>query len=318
MPSLVSVIIPAYNCASFVAEAVQSALDQDYEPKEIIVVNDGSSDGTLAVLRGFRDSIRLIDQKNSGPPVARNAGLVAARGDYIAFLDADDVWMRSKLTTQVAYLDSHPEVGTVFTAWFEWRPDPDGSFRRPKIVDPPVHALSVDAKHSGWLYNRLLFECDLLTTTVMLRASVVRIIGNFDITMFNGDDYDYWIRASRVAQISKLKCVGALYRILPTSVSRKLRAPNFEYEVIRKALSRWGPVGPDGTETDAGAINRRLAELAIRHGYAHLHDGDVRLGLAVFLDTLRRNPANPKLWIYAARAIIKASVRLTGARKVSK
>lgn len=304
--------MPAYNCAGFVAEAVQSALDQDYTAKEIIVVNDGSSDGTLAILQGFGDAIRLIDQKNGGPPLARNVGLRAARGKYIAFLDADDVWMKRKLSAQVAHLEAQPEVGTVFTAWHEWRPETDGSFRRPEFFDASTQDLGVDSKNSGWLYNRLLFDCELLTTTVMLRASVVQAIGEFDVTMFNGDDYDYWIRASRIAQISKLKCVGALYRILPSSVSRKPRETNFEYEVIRKALSRWGLVGPDGAVADASRMDRRLEQLMMDHGAAHYHGGDPRLALATFREILWLHPARPKVWAYAICSLFKMLGRSTG------
>lgn len=314
MPKVVSVIIPVYNCARFVAEAVQSALNQDYDAKEIIVVNDGSTDDTIDVLRSFGDKIRLIDQKNGGPPKARNAGLRAARGEYIAFLDADDIWSPGKLTAQSDHLDSHPEVGTVFSTWQEWRPDPDGAFRRPEYFDVTMHDDAVDNSCSGWLYNRLLFDCELLTTTVMLRASTVQAIGEFDVSMFNGDDYDYWIRASRIAPISKLKSIGALYRILPNSVARTPRETNFEYEVIRKAVSRWGLIGPDGTVTDPVKMDQRFERLTLSHGYAHLQNGDPRLALGAFRELLRRHPAKVSLWLNALRASIKMLVSRTGRR----
>lgn len=95
MAPLASVVIPAYNCADYVAEAVQSVLDQAYPEREIIVVNDGSTDGTLEALHGFGNAIRVVDQENTGPAGARNAGLRAATGDYVALLDADDLWFRA-------------------------------------------------------------------------------------------------------------------------------------------------------------------------------------------------------------------------------
>lgn len=305
MQPLVSVLIPAYNCAGFVAEAVQSALGQSYEAKEIIVVNDGSTDGTLAVLRGFGDAIRIVDQKNGGPPLARNAGLRIARGEYIAFLDADDVWARGKLAAQVFHLEARPEVGAVFTGWQVWRPAPGGGFARPEHFDDAIARAEVDTQYSGWIYNRLLFECEMLTTTVMLRASVVRAVGEFDVTLFNGDDYDYWLRASRIAQINKLRFVGALYRVLPSSVSRRPHAMNSEYEVVRRAVSRWGLVGPNGTVTDAQAIARRLEELTVSHAYAHLQHGDPHIAFAAYRDVLSRHPARMTLWIRAMRALIR-------------
>ena len=305
MPALVSVVIPAYNCAAYVAEAVQSALDQDYPEKEVVVVNDGSTDNTLAVLREFGQAIRIVDQKNAGPPVARNNGLAAASGEYVAFLDADDVWLQGKVAAQVAHLESEPDVGTVFTAWYVWAADADGRYRRPTLPNGPRAGVKADPASSGWLYNRLLFDCELLTTTVMLRAAVIRDIGGFDTTMFNGDDYDFWLRASRVAKISKLDCIGALYRTVQGSVSRKARVTNHEYEVVRKSIARWGLTGPDGTRTDERAMQARLDDLVFRHGYTHLKLGDPGIAFAAFKDVLARQPWRAKLWLQMAQAGFK-------------
>ena len=289
------------------AEARESVLHQGYPEKEVIVINDGSTDGTLDVLRGFGDAIRVIDQKNSGPPAARNAGLRAVRGEYIAFLDADDVWVPGKLARQIEHLDSRPEVGAVFTEWKVWEPDADGAFRRPAWFAGGMADAEIDLALSGWLYNKLLFECEMLTSSVMLRVSVVRAVGEFDLGMFNGDDYDYWLRVSRVTRISKLRCAGVLYRVLPDSVSRKARVTNYEYEVIRSALARWGRVGPDGTETGARQMQDRLDRLAHQHGYAHLLHGDPQIALDTFRELLARHPLRPQLWLQFARALIKTS-----------
>ncbi len=312
MSSLVTVIIPVYNCAAYIAEAVDSALSQDDVATEIIVVNDGSTDNTLDVLARFRDRIHVIDQKNAGPPAARNAGLAAARGDYIAFLDADDVWIQGKLAAQVRHLDQHADVGTVFTHWHVWTAEPDGSFaRRPEIESRRVSD-EIDVANSGWLYNRLLFDCELLTTTVMLRGSMVRQLGGFDLSLFNGDDYDYWLRASRAGKVTKLASVGALYRILPNSVSRKPRDINFEYEVVSRAASRYGLVGPDGTTTTPADLQRRLEALELAHGYVHFLRGDPRVAYSAFRSALARDPARPRLWLHALRAGVKLCLRSDG------
>ena len=307
---LVSVIIPAFNCGRFAAEAVESALAQDYKPMQVIVINDGSTDDTLAVLETFGAAIHLIDQKNGGPPAARNSGLRVARGAYIAFLDADDVWLPGKISAQVAYLEGHPKIGIVYTDWHVWQPEIDGSFRRPLIGNPISGDLTLDATRSGCLYNRLLLDCELLTTTVMLRASLAREIGEFDPTLLIGEDYDYWIRASRITEIHKLAAVGALYRIQPNAAAGKLRRPNFEFDVISKAIGRWGLVGPDGSVTDSDAIKDRLEKLDFQHGYAHFHRGDPRLALATFRRLLRRHPANPKLWMYLALSVARMGALL--------
>jgi glycosyltransferase involved in cell wall biosynthesis len=307
--TLVTVIVPAYNCASTVAETLDSVLAQDHLATEVVVVNDGSTDDTLEVLRRFGERIRVIDQPNAGPPAARNAGLRAARGEYIAFLDADDVWIQGKLSAQARHLDMHPEVGTVFTNWYVWQPAPDGTFtRRPEIEARHVDD-SVDHARSGWLYTRLLFTSELLTTTVMMRGSVVRRIGEFDLRLWNGDDYDYWLRASREGQITRLASIGALYRILPNSVSRRPREINYEYEVVKGALDRWGRRGPDGNEADEGAVQRRLDELQIAHAYGHLLRGNADLAFRTYRRMLAKHPARPRLWWNTARAALKAGAQ---------
>jgi len=302
---LVSVIIPVYNCKRFIVEAVDSALQQDYPDKEVIVIDDGSTDGTLDILRTYGDRIRLIAQKNAGPPAARNNALRAAHGDFVAFLDADDVWAQGKLAAQVAHLQANPDVGTVLTHWHVWPAEADGSFRRPGSFATPIRSSQADERYSGWMYNRLLFDCELLTTTVMMRMRVAREIGEFDVTLYNGDDYDYWIRASRLAKVSRLKDIGALYRVVPGSVSRKPQERNFEYEVIQKALSRWGRVGPDGATTDAAAIESRLERLVLSHSHDHLLRGNPKVALAGYWDVVRNHPANAKLWVKLGHALWK-------------
>jgi glycosyltransferase involved in cell wall biosynthesis len=306
---LVSVIIPVYNCQAYIAQAVRSALEQDHPSKEVIVVNDGSTDGTLAVLREFGDAIRVVDQPNGGPPRARNAGLRAARGDYVAFLDADDVWIQGKLSAQVAHMEAHPEVGTSYTRWHVWPPDADGAFTSPAFAARPLRDVPIDATRSGWIYGRLLFDSELLTTTVMIRMSVVRQVGEFDLKLFNGDDYDYWIRLSRVAQIACLDAVGALYRVVPNSVSRRPREVNYEHVVIAQAVQRFGLTAPDGVRVDPGAVRRRMDGLVFQHGYVHLRSGNAAIALRAFAQNLRLRPWRPELWVHAIGALFKLAVQ---------
>jgi glycosyltransferase involved in cell wall biosynthesis len=306
---LVSVVIPAYNCQAYVAQAVRSALEQDYPNKQVIAVNDGSTDGTLAVLRGFGDAIQVVDQTNGGPPRARNAGLHAARGDYIAFLDADDVWVQGKLSAQVAHMEAHPQVGASYTHWHVWAPAADGVFTPPAFAAIALHDLTVDARFSGWIYGRLLFECELLTTTVMVRRALVQQVGEFDLNRFSGEDYDYWIRLSRVAPISCLNAVGALYRVVPDSVSRRPHETNNEHEVIAAAIARYGLTGPDGAVVDARAVRARMDSLVFQHGYVHLRRGNPATALRAFAQNLRARPWRPKLWLHAADALVKIALR---------
>jgi glycosyltransferase involved in cell wall biosynthesis len=111
---LVSVIIPVYNGDRYLGEAIESALAQTYRPIEIIIVDDGSTDNSAQVAKRFSPSVQYVHQPNSGLGAARNCGAGLAKGDYLAFLDADDIWMEDKLTLQMAVFQSNPEADFVF------------------------------------------------------------------------------------------------------------------------------------------------------------------------------------------------------------
>lgn len=115
MKALISVIMPVYQARPYVEAAILSALGQDYRPLEIVCVDDGSTDGSLAMLESFGEQIRILTHvTNQGIAAARNTGLAAARGELISFLDADDLWKPEKLSLQAAYLTAHPDVQMVF------------------------------------------------------------------------------------------------------------------------------------------------------------------------------------------------------------
>ncbi len=108
---LVSCIVPVFNCERFVAESIDSALEQTYDPIEIVVVNDGSTDGTKALLGGYGERIKVIDQANAGMNTARNRGVEASSGSLLAFLDADDLWLPEKTEIQIERLAARPGAG---------------------------------------------------------------------------------------------------------------------------------------------------------------------------------------------------------------
>jgi glycosyltransferase involved in cell wall biosynthesis len=179
---LVTVIIPAYNQAAYIGEAIQSVLDQTYHEWELLIVDDGSTDETAAVITAFTDPrIRYIHQVNKGLPGARNRGIVQANGDYIAFLDADDAYHPDKLTVQVAHLDQNPIIGLSYSA--RTHIDQDGVpfwiYRAPEQVD--MHDLVVDFPFT---INDLL-----------VRRSLVEQINGFDESYrLHGEDRDFYLR----------------------------------------------------------------------------------------------------------------------------
>ncbi|NEX22623.1 glycosyltransferase [Thiorhodococcus mannitoliphagus] len=311
----VSVIMPSYNAAPYIAEAIDSVLSQDYPNKELIVIDDGSTDNTVEIVRAYEARLRLIRQENQGSAVARNAGLAASQGELIAFLDSDDCWLPGKLTAQVSYLRDHPEIGVVFSRWQVWKPDPDGGFRRPLIPErekPSEQRPKIVPERSGWLYNRLLFSSLLHTITVMARRTLIEQVGEFDPQLKRGQDYDYWIRASRVSEIHQLNTVFALYRIHGQGCVKKWPTVNYELQVVEQALARWGLTGPDGERTRPAAIRRRLADASFSFGYYQYWEGDLRLAFQSFKQSIRNDVWRVSTWRYLVMSLFEMIVLKRG------
>jgi glycosyltransferase involved in cell wall biosynthesis len=172
----VSVIIPVFNGEAFLAEAVESIQRQDYHPLEIIIVDDGSTDGTARIAASFKDSARYAYQPNSGPAAARNRGLRMAHGNVISFLDADDLWTDIKLELQLARLTDDPSVEIVI-----------GRRQLVRLVG------GVDGKHK---FEKLSDpRTDLNLGSAVFRRSVFDRVGFFDETLYHCDDWDWFMRA---------------------------------------------------------------------------------------------------------------------------
>jgi glycosyltransferase involved in cell wall biosynthesis len=184
----VSVVIPAYNQARFVAQAVESVLAQTVPAAEVIVVNDGSSDDTAPVLDRFRAPVRVVTQQNQGVSRARNAGVAASSGDAVAFLDADDVWKPKKLAAQVELLARSPEVGLVHCGVEQI----DGQ--------GVVLGHHLDGMQ-GWVFEEmLLFRRSVILgggSGVMLRRELFDELGGFDPCLSTSADWDFYFRAAR-------------------------------------------------------------------------------------------------------------------------
>lgn len=297
---LVSVILPAYNAQATLELAVLSVLKQGYANLELLVVDDGSSDGTAehAVLQDPR--IRVFRQKNAGPAAARNFGLSQAQGTLIAFIDADDLWLPGKLAAQVGYLQSHPEISIVFGGFQRWLAEPDGSFRVPALeAANPLNFNSESlASPSGWIYTDLLLDSVVHIITAMVRKPVFDLLGGFDASLPTGEDYDFWLRASRQFKIDQLAQTLACYRIHPNSITKVPRAENNEYRVLQRALNTWGTKGPDGQTVNDTLLQKRLFGICFGHAYFHFWYGSPVHAQKAFSQALVHSLWRPKTWIY--------------------
>lgn len=179
---LISVIIPTYNRAWCLARAVESVLNQNFSDYELIVVDDGSNDETDLVLAPYGDALRVIRQPNRGVSAARNAGIKAARGRWIALLDSDDHWLPDKLKAQIDWLTAHPDYRICQTEEIWIR---DGRRVNPK---------KRHRKHGGDIFERCLPLCLVSPSAVMIDRRLLDEVGGFDEDLPACEDYDLWLR----------------------------------------------------------------------------------------------------------------------------
>lgn len=179
---LVSVIIPVYNGEKFVASSIESALKQTYNPVEIIVINDGSTDGTQEVLNQFEGRIIVIQQKNAGQADARNHGLTIAKGKYIALLDSDDLFVPEKLEKQISFLKN----GNLDMVCSNFETI-DASNNKLKNISAPHF-------HSSNTLATFITGNFICTSTLLLKKEWIQKAGNFDTNMKGAEDGDLWFR----------------------------------------------------------------------------------------------------------------------------
>lgn len=272
----VSVVIPCYNAERYIVATIESVLAQQHPGIEIIVVDDGSSDRSVALVRDTYPDVRVVQQANQGVAAARNNGIAHATGEWIAFVDADDIWLPGKLAAQFEQLAANPDCRMNYCAWQVWPSD------APQPTPDYLAELELRAGDrtrwdgpSGWVYPDLLLDCVVWTSTVLAQRALFDEVGNFDTTLRLGEDYDLWLRLSRVTPILRVARPYALYRIHPASITHSRPIDNHRATVIGRALAQWGVDSPDGRRADPKAIRRMLAKSWSDFAAAQLRAGDL-------------------------------------------
>ncbi|UBF25208.1 glycosyltransferase family 2 protein [Kovacikia minuta CCNUW1] len=205
----VSIIIPAYNAMRYLPETIDSVLAQTFSNFEVLVVDDGSTDAIAEwVLQQTDGRLKLMYQKNQGQAAARNTGIAEAKGEYIAFLDADDLWEASKLEKQVAYLDNHPTVGLVYT----WIALAD------QAGNPTGRIVSSDAAGDVW-EEIVEFNMVGCGSTPVIRRHCFDVVGYFVPALSPSEDWDMWIRIAVQFPFGVIREPLVLYRQHPESSS---------------------------------------------------------------------------------------------------
>lgn len=212
----VSTIITTCNRERFVCEALRSVFNQTFNDIEIIVIDDGTGETTKTVLTEYMDRIRYIKTENVGRSEARNTGIRIAKGDYIAFLDDDDIWLPSKSEKQVRFLESNLDTGLVHT--FMDSIDENGNILQ-KNTKRRLN-FYIKAANKEYTYQRLTRLCPITASTIMVRSSYLQNIGFFDSEMESLEDWDFCLRFALKYHVSVVKEILARYRV------HKKQSPN--------------------------------------------------------------------------------------------
>lgn len=237
MPTI-SVVIPVYNRKEQIICALRSVYNQTLLPDEVIVVDDGSADGTYEAIQEGFPQVRLIRQKHRGVSAARNRGIEESGGDFIAFLDSDDIWLPDKLRLQIGVFNEHPELGLLATQKYK----NTNSYSIKTIKKPRLHYLP---------FSDFLKRTKVNTPTIMIPRKVFKAVGLFDITLTTSEDWDLWARIAYRYPVARIEQPLTAVFESPNSISMS-RVVKYSNDIA--VISRWNPKR-SGTYDSEGRMN---------------------------------------------------------------
>lgn len=287
---MISVIIPLYNKEDYISTSIKSIFKQSYNDYEIIVVNDGSTDKSVNIVKAFNDRrIRIINQENAGVSAARNKGIEEAKGEYIAFLDADDVWNEDYLATLMELVENYPQCD-VFATNYEFC---DANGKRIKTI---IRGIQFQEK-TGVLNN--YFEVaskshpPICSISIMIRTNAIRSIGGFPIGIKSGEDLLTWARLAVKYKIAYSKKACSIYNIPNTSSfakpSRKPQQPDIVGMELKQLYLNNKNI--KGLKEYVGLWHKMRASIYSRLGMSMSCFREIK-------QALKYNPYNLKLVLY--------------------
>jgi len=289
-----SIVIPVYNARKFIVQAIQSALDQTLQDHEVIVVNDGSTDDSDKEILKFRGRVVYIKQENKGVSAARNVGIQRAKGEYIAFLDQDDVFMPNKLEKLASFLDRHPDHGMVYSQIS--RIDGEGKLLPPKKIPT----------HSGDIFPQLFMKCYIAPSMVMCRRQALLDIDLFQERFSSeGEDYDLFLRLAKRAPIGVVQEELVMYRVHMGNVSKKGQdlAP-FRGEEI---LSQYKDYLIENYRMGCWYYRKRMSKIYREQGRAYSSQGKLGDAIACYRKSIKNFPFRMEVYKELLRIINRKS-----------
>ncbi|MBN1894536.1 glycosyltransferase [bacterium] len=279
----VSVIIPTFNGARTIRNTVQSALDQTYANLEIIVINDGSTDHTEEILKGFGNRIRVLTKPNGGPGSARNMGIRHCTGDYVAMLDHDDLWVKDKIALQVPLFDNDPRIATVFSDAFLIQAD--GRCHR--------RCFQEARPYRGFVFRQLFERNFIPNLTSITRKELIEEMGYFDESgeMLTTDDYFMWLKLATRYAFDYIDQPLAYFRQHPDNFSGHLES--FCHDILR-TLSKTEQNFPDHIVKMRRCRDRRISRLHYILGRHYLRNGRYADSRQALIQSLKIDRMNIK------------------------
>jgi len=284
-PALASVVIPAYQCADHIADALESVLSQTFSDYEILVVNDGSpdTDALERSLLAYESKIRYFKQENRGPSGARNLAMANARGQYVAFLDSDDTWLPHHLAEQIDMLRRNPDIDLVYA---------DSTLVRDGVT--VGHAFGSEPQHPPVTFEKILSEeCTVGTSSTVARRQALIDAGLFDERFRCCEDFDLWLRMAFLGcHMDYHSGVHVIHRLSPDSLSGdRYVMKRARIEAYQKALSTL-PISSAQRELIERLIAKNEAECQTDLAKQFLHSGEY----AKALEAAQRASSAKKNW----------------------
>jgi glycosyltransferase involved in cell wall biosynthesis len=291
MGPLVSVIIPTFNRAALLEQTVDSVRSQTFKDFEIIVVNDGSTDATEEWLRN-QDDLRVVSQENKGIATSRNNGAAIAKGEWLAFLDHDDLWAPDKLQVQAQFVIKNSDVALVAAKHVTIG----------KRFSTPSHPVWI----KGDLLVKAFTESFIHTSSVMIRKDVFEKIGGFCPEYQFADEFDVWLKVARDHVIAYVNQPIVFIRFYDANTSHdRIGLRRDTYDILLKHY--------DPKRIPKNSFLKTMSDHDISFGRAYLKGGDLTEALKWFRRSVNRTPLRPRSWRYFIRYKIAEALK----RKVS-
>lgn len=317
---LVSVIMPTYNRAALIGDAIQSVLDQTYDHLELLLIDDGSTDNTENVIAQFNDSrLKYVRQENKGAAAARNHGLTLRTGVYVAFIDSDDIWFPEKLELEIDVMKSLPEVGVVCSDFSSM--DEVGNSERSHLrsyfsvlndyalgyedvfnnimAEELVGLDKAQKVYWGDIYETMLFGNIILTSTSLFRKEVFEKVGYFDTNYVTLEDYDFFLKVAKIFPVALIDKPLIRYRYNSIQLSGELffgRLCENLIEIFKKNIE--SIKGSDLYNANKMKIRQRLGVYFAQYGYYYFAQENTMAAAKHYLQSIRLNPTLYGSYVY--------------------